>query len=450
MNTQRLFILITATLCYTILYAGDIKVGIAKKIITPMPPVYLTGYASREKPATGVIHDLWAKAVVMEENERNSVIIVTTDLLGLSHEVSDAVARKVRSRHGVDRSRILFNSSHTHSGPMIWPCLDGIADYSQAEQVVVSKYTLGLIDVLTAIIDSAFARLTPMNVYCGHDSADFAVNRRVFTVKGIINGVNYSGPVDHDVPVIKITSKEGVIQAVLFGYACHNTTMTGDNFMVNGDYAGFAQIEIEKAYPGCTALFVMGCGGDQNPNPRGTIELAQLHGKSLAAAVFRALKSKLVAVQVPIKCDLKIVDLPFKPVDIGVYEKEIVGTNKFLQRRAKLMLEAYNKGWKVDKYPYIVQAIRFGNELTLLALTGEVVIDYDLRAKKEYPKENLWIAGYSNEVMCYIPSKRVLQEGGYEAVDNMIYYGMPGPFEDSIEERVFSAIHSVLRTVSGK
>lgn len=449
-NRFNLILLLLVLGSNSSLIAGTIKVGIARKIITPATPVYLTGYAGRDKPATGVIHDLWAKAVVLQENEKNKIIIVSTDLLGLSHEVSESVTKKIQTKYNIDRSQLMLNSSHTHSGPMIWPSLSVIADYTPAEQQVVSKYTLRLIDDLVSVIDSAFARLKPMNVYCGHDSAGFARNRRLPTDKGIINAVNENGPVDHDVPVLKITSLDGVVKAVLFGYACHNTTVVGDNYLVNGDYAGFAQLDIEKAYPGSTALFLLGCAGDQNPLPRGTVELAVQHGKSLADAVIRALRTEMVLVNVPIRTSREIVDLPFKPFTVETFEKDIIGNNKFLQRRAKLMLEAYNKGWIVDKYAYTVQAIRFGNELTLLALNGEVVIDYALRVKQEYPKENMWVAGYSNEVMCYIPSKRVLQEGGYEAVDNMIYYGMPGPFAESIEQRIFSAIHSVMKKVAVK
>jgi len=406
-----------------------------QKIITPPAPVWLTGYANREKPATGVVQDLWAKAVLIQDISGNRVVIITTDLLGLSHEISESVAAKLLDKYGLKRSQIMLNSSHTHSGPMVWPCLSMIAEYGLTEQQQVSGYTIGLIDVLVNLVDSAMANRIPMTIAAGHGSAGFAANRRQVTDKGIVGGVNPTGPVDHDVPVLKFADLSGNIKAVLFGYACHNTTVVGDNYLVNGDYAGFAKAGIEQQFPGATAMFVLGCAGDQNPNPRGTIALAEQHGKSLADAVLQTMSLPLTSVHPTIGTAFTTVDLDFKPVDIKVYEKDLLGSNKFLQRRAKLMLEAYNKGWKTNSYPYSVQAIRFGKEFTMLAMSGEVVIDYDLRAKKTYPKEPLFVAGYSNEVMCYIPSKRVLQEGGYEAESNMIYYGMPGPFADSIEEK---------------
>ncbi len=427
---------------------ATIRVGIAKTTITPDAPIYLTGYAGREKPATGVLHELWAKALVIEESEKNKVFIVTTDLLGLSHEVSEAITNSVVEKYHINRSQLLLNSSHTHSGPMVWPSLSVIGEYTAAEQQVVSGYSLELIKRIEAVIDAAYANRLSMNMFCSKDTTNFAKNRRLPTEKGIINAVNLNGPVDHDVPVIKFSSPDGVLKAVLFGYACHNTTMVGDNYLVNGDYAGFAQLEIEKQFPNCTAMFVMGCAGDQNPVPRGNVTLAIQHGKSLANAVFRALDKKMTAIDPTIICAREETLLPFKPVNIKSFEKDLIGSNKFLQRRAKLIVEAYNKGWRFDQYPYAVQGVKLGNQLTILALYGEVVVDYALRAKKEYPKQNLMMAAYSNEVMCYIPSKRVLKEGGYEAVDNMIYYGMPGPFDDSIEERIFKSIHGVINKLA--
>lgn len=444
------YLLFSCLLFISSAYASDIRVGIGRKTITPEIKSFMTGYAGRNKPAEGKIHDLWAKALVLEESPGQRLIIVTTDILGLSHEISEDVAKRLLTKYGIKRSQLLMNSSHTHSGPMIWPALSVIADYSPADQQLVSQYTHKLTEDIVAVIDMAIAGLKPMKVSSGHGHAKFAMNRRQPTEKGIINGVNRNGPVDKDVPVLKIASPSGKIEAVLFLYACHNTTIPGDNYLFNGDYAGYAQIELEKAYPGATAMFMMGCGADQNPYPRGTVKLAEEHGKSLALAVEKALEGPLQSVNSPIRTDYSIVDLDFLPFNTETYQKDITGTNVFLQRRAMLMLEMYNKGWNINRYPYPVQAIRFGNDLTILALGGEVVVEYALKAKKQYPKENLFVAGYSNEVMCYIPVNRMLAEGGYEPESSMIYYGMPGPFAANVEDKIFSAIHTVMKNVGAK
>ncbi len=432
------------------LWGAEIKVGIASKVITPQLPFWMTGYASRIRPAAEVLHDIWAKAMVIEEDRDSRIVIVTTDLLGLSHEVSEDIANRVIKKYGIKRSQLLLSSSHTHSGPVVWPSLSMIFDFNVEDQRVVAQYALKLTDDIVSVVDSAMSRLTPMKVWSGHGTADFAMNRRQPTEKGIINGKNLNGPVDHDVPVLKVATPDGALKAILFGYACHNTTLQGSGYRINGDYAGFAQIDLEKKFPGATALFFMGCGADQNPQPRGTEELARQHGKSLSEAVQKALLGDLHPVRSPIRTDYTIVDLEFRPFDLNTYQKEILSADKYLQRRARLMQEAYNKGWDMSKFRYPVQVVRFNNDLIFLAMSDEVVVDYSLTLKNEYSRENLFVAGYCTELMCYIPTLKILEEGGYEPDTSMIYYGLPGPFANNVEEKILKAIHRMMKHVGAR
>ena len=435
-------IILLVFLVQGVLCAQGIRAGVARVEITPPIPMWMTGYASRETPATGVLQPIWAKALVLEQSADHRIVIVTMDLLGLSHAIVEDVFRTVSAKYGIGRSQLLLNASHTHSGPMIWPCLDVIYDFNEDNQRQVSEYSQQLTANLVRVIDSAMSSLAPALLFSGHGQTDFAINRRNDKFPG--------GPVDHDVPVLKVAGLDGKLKAVLFGYACHNTTLVDDNYLINGDYAGFAQAEIEKNDPNATALFLMGCGGDQNPAPRGTIDLAKEHGQALAKEVLRVLSGPLHPVRAPIYTDYDKINLAFRPFDPALYQKEITGTDKFLQRRGRLMLEAYNRGWVMDKMPYPVQAVRFNHDLTILALSDEVVVDYSLFAKKTFAGENLYVAGYCNEVQCYIPSKRVLQEGGYEGGENMIYYGFPGPFAGDVEERIDAAIRQVMKNVGAK
>ncbi|WP_172594382.1 neutral/alkaline non-lysosomal ceramidase N-terminal domain-containing protein [Mariniphaga sediminis] len=430
---------------------ADMKVGIASRPITPPLPFWMSGYAVRNAPSTEVLHDIWAKAMVIEKNEKNRVVIVTTDLLGLSPEISEGIAQRVEKKHGVDRSQLLLNSSHTHCGPAVWPSLSMIFDFSPEDQRKAVNYNLKLIEDIVDIIDSAFAKLTPMQLWSGHGSTDFAMNRRQPTDHGIINGINPKGPVDHDVPVLIAKTPDGKIRAILFGYACHNTTLGGNSINISGDYAGFAQIELQKAYPEATALFFIGCAGDQNPQPRGTVDLAMQHGKSLTDAVQKVLLSNnLKPIYPPIRTAYQKVSLGFQSFNIDSCRSDILSSDIFKQRRAKLMLEAYNKNWDISEYTYPLQVVRFNRDLTILAMGDEVVVDYSLKMKKKYRNENLFVAGYCNQVMCYIPSKRVLEEGGYEAETSMIYYGLPGPFKNEIEDRITIAVSKLMKEVGVK
>jgi len=426
------------------------KAGVGRVPITPQGPIWMSGYAARTRPSDGVIHDLWAKALVMEDGSGGRVVIVTTDLIGLAREVSDEVAARLKKKHGIERSQLVLNSSHTHSGPVVWPNLKSMYFIGAEDRDHLVQYSKKLTDDLVRVVDAAMADRGPAQVSVGHGSAGFAMNRREPNPKGVRIGVNQKGPVDHDVPVLKVSAPDGKLRAVLFAYACHNTTLGGDLYKINGDYAGFAEIELERALPGTTAMFMILCGADQNPAPRGKVELAEKHGRSLAEAVRRVLAGELRPVRGPIRTAYEVISLDFAPHQRARFEKDLTSTNRYIQTRAKLMLEAYDNGRPVRSMPYPVQAVRWNDDLALVALGGEVVVDYALRLKRENPKENLIVAGYTNDVPCYIPSVRVLREGGYEPVDSMIYYGQPGPFSENVEETVIGACRKVLKETGAR
>jgi len=425
-----------------LLPAAGLRAGAARIEITPLGPIWMSGYASRNHASIDVRQPLWARALVIDDDVRT--VIVTTDLIGLPTEVADRVAARARQQFGIERARLLLNSSHTHTGPLVWPGLAVMFALPPGEETVLRNYASRLADDLVTVIGKAIGDLAPARLSYGVGNASFAVNRREPTATGIKIGVNPWGPTDHQVPVIQVATPEGRIRAVLFAYACHNTTLNGDFYEITGDYAGFAESKLETDYPGAIAMFLALCGGDQNPNPRGTIELAERHGAELAAETHRILASPMRPLNGPVRAAYLITSLPFAPRARAVYEADLLNQKSSapIKRRAQLMLDH-----PISTTPYPAQAIRFGRDLTLLALGGEVVVDYDLRAQREYAGEPLIVAAYSNSVMCYIPSERVLREGGYEAVDNLVYYGQPGPFAPGVEDRVFNAIHQVMQKV---
>lgn len=447
------------------MFAADSKpefqAGVAKVKITPPQPFWMTGYSSRTNQSMGVFQDLWARALALRDPQGHRVVIVTCDLIGLHHCVSDDVFARAKKRFKLDRPDVLLCCSHTHSGPVVGLNLNVMFDFSAEDKQRVLAYAAQLTDNLVNVIGDALKDLAPAKLATGHSSADFAINRRLRVASNQIQmTANRAGPVDHDVPVLKVTSPDGKLRAILFGYACHNTTIGGkgekfaDFYKIHGDYAGQAEAELETLHSGATAMFTILCGADQNPEPRGSLELAVEHGKALAAGVERVLGAEMRSVRAPIRTAFQSIQLDFAKHTRQTFEDELKKAeeskktdSKFRERRAKMMLAAYDQHHPIRQTPYPVQAIRFGNDLTMLALGGEVVVDYQLRAKREFPNENLMAIGYANDVMCYIPSVRVLHEGGYEPDFSMIYYGQPGPFAENVEETVFKAIHQVMKKV---
>ncbi len=429
------------------LAAADYKAGIGRIIITPDKPIYMSGYAGRDHPSEGAIHDLWAKALAIEDHKGNRVVIVSTDLIGLPRSIADIVAARVEKEYGIDRAQLVLNSSHTHTGPLIRHNLETMFELTPEDSRVVTDYAATLTEKLVMVVGAALKDLAPANLWFGNGRATFAINRRENTPKGVIIGENPTGPGDPDVPVLKVTAPDGKLRAVLFGYACHNTTLTGQFYRISGDYAGFAQIAIEEANPGAAAMFVMLCGADQNPHPRSTLELARQHGAELAAEVKRVLGEKLTRVHGTTHAAFQITELGFAPQSREGFEARLQETNVYRVRHAKGMLRLYDEGNPIRRYSYPVQAIQFGKDLTFVALGGEVVVDYVLRIKREFGSKGIIVAGYSNDVMSYIPSLRVLKEGGYEADQSMIYYGLPGPYDEQVEDHIMTTVRQVMKRV---
>lgn len=436
--SMRRALLLTFVLCVAS-FGREAQVGVSKVDITPAEPIWLSGYAVRSKPSEGVVHRLWAKALAIEDGSRGRVVIVTTDLIGLPRAITDVVAARVGQAYGLERARLLMNSSHTHAGPVVRPNLMTMYDLNDANRIAIDRYAGKLTDDLVSVVGAAIEDLSPGRLQVSHGKVGFAKNRR-----------NPPGGVDHDVPVLAVRAPDGKLRAVLFGYACHNTTLPGEFYEVTGDYAGFAQYEVESAHEGAIAMFLMLCGGDANPFPRGKLADAQAHGKELAVEVTRVLGAAMKDLRLDLKVAWQTIQLAFAPHNREVFEEEAKSSNRFKASRAREMLRAYDERRPVRSTPYPVQALRLGKELTILALGGEVVVGYATRAKQEFTGTDLIVAGYSNDVMCYIPTKKVLQEGGYEGRDSMIYYGQPGPFTDEVEETIFASIRTVLGRVGIK
>jgi neutral ceramidase len=154
----------------------------------------------------------------------------------------------------------------------------------------------------------------------------------------------------------------------------------------------------------------------------------------------------LAPISGPLRAAYAVVDLPFAPAPGRAdWHARRQSPDQYVRRHAGLMLEALDRDGQlpvVQAEP--VQVWRFGRDLTLVALGGEVVVDYALRLKRDHPGERLWVAAYSNDVFGYVPSRRVLQEGGYEGGGAMIYYGKPGPFAPEVEELIHGKVRELM------
>jgi len=297
---------------------------------------------------------------------------------------------------------------------------------------------------MVAVAGQAIENLSPCRLTWSVGTATFAVNRRnnrAAEVPELRAAGKLKGPVDHDVPVLFVEGDAGKLQAIVCGYACHATVLS--SYEWSGDWPGFAQIDMEKRHPSATAIVWAGCGADQNPEPRRKVEFARQYGREIAQAVDDARADRTRAIQGRLACHYAEIDLAWAHIPSREeLESDSKSTNRYVAARAKQLLSVLNREGRIaSAYPYPVQTWQLGDGPTMVFLGGEVVVDYSLRVKAELDARSTWIAAYANDGMGYIPSERVLGEGGYEGASAMIYYGRPSPWATGIEKRIVDEVH---------
>ncbi|MCO8121253.1 neutral/alkaline non-lysosomal ceramidase N-terminal domain-containing protein [Stieleria sp. TO1_6] len=430
------------------------KAGAAKVMITPEQSLWMAGYSARTRPADGKLTELWAKALVLEDSNGHRGVVLTLDLVGIDHTLSQALCDSLKTQYGLQRQQIAICTSHTHSGPVVGHNLAPLHYLLLAEpqRQSVDAWVATFQEKVVAMVGEAIDRLAPSGLTWGSGTATFAVNRRenpaAMAPQWRTDG-KLLGPNDHDVPVLAVRDADENLTAVLFGYACHATTLSG--YQWSGDYPGYAQIELENEHPGCVALFFAGCGADQNPLPRSNVTLAQHYGRRLATAVDSVLMTtQMRPVEGALRTTFAEIDLPLDTLPTREeIELNSKSGNRYEEARATMLLDQIDGGIPLNQtYPYPVSVWSIGDQIRFVTLGGEVVVDYAIRLKNELAGTQTWVASYANDVMAYIPSRRVLGEGGYEGGGATVYYGLPTTWSPKIENEIVNEVHRQAELVS--
>jgi len=416
---------------------GAWQAGAAARDLTPPGPIWLAGYASRTKPSESVRQHIYAKALALRDDAGATTIAVTLDLIGIRTRMADELAARALKELGVPRERLLFNASHTHSAPVpneVGTYASIMGPQREAQEKLIAAYVRQVTDQIFDAMRTAAANLKPATLHFEQGLAGFAVNRRR------VGHREYPSPVDHDVPVLAVRNTQGGVVAILFGYACHNTILADQT--IHGDYAGYAQASLEQRFPGAVALFMQGAGADQNPLPRRRPEHLARYGDTLADAVEDVVRGKMKAVEGPLRATIAFPEVAFEgPFTRERWERETRSAQALTREHGQRMLARLDRTGKLpETRKYAVQAWRFGQTFTLIALAGELTVDYALRFKQQFGWDTTWVAGYSNDVFGYIPSRRIWREGGYEGGEAFLFSNFPGRLTEDTEDRIATAV----------
>jgi hypothetical protein len=414
------------------------KAGVAKINITPTGELWMGGYGFRTHPSEGEITSLWAKALSIEDESGNQAVLITLYVIGISKSISDSIRDRLEKKYNLSRSQVILNASHTHSGPAIDGNLFDIYPMDSIQWENVKYYSRKLEDMIVDVVGRSLISMVPVKLFSGNGVTRFQVNRRNNNEQDLEEQTELRGPNDYAVPVLKIVNQDDRLLAIAFGYACHGTVLR--SYKWNGDYMGFAQIELEKSHPEALALFFQGAGGDQNPLPRSSFALARQYGCELACSVERVLNEKMKALDPILKTVYSEIELKMKkPLGKNELQKKVIKSSDYEKRWAQRLLGEVKIGKILpDSYLYPMEVWKLGNQL-LIALGGEPTVEYAIQMKRLFGPDS-FILGYSNDVMSYIPTSRMLKEGGYEGSTSQMAYGLPSPWKSDIENRIIVEI----------
>lgn len=425
------------------------QAGFSRVDVTPTEPVRMAGYGSRDHASEGIDTPLHVRCFALQSTSSDQAsLLISVDTIGLPGSLTRELAEQIKQQHGTLRENIVFCSTHTHAGPDLVSELSNIfaVPLTDDEVAAGNRYKQQLKAGILQAVEDALADLQPAKLSYAVGETKFAANRRVLTDgrwSGF--GVQPDGPVDHTVPVLRITGADDRIRGIVFNYACHCTTLGGRHYNINAEWAGYASTDLEGKHPGAVALCTIGCGADANPEPRGTLDATKIHGRVLAAEVGRLVSDSMRPIDAPLDSRFDYAGLSFDLPTQEELQQRTTGTNPQAKRHAEQLLEVLRQHHRLPAtYPVPIQSWQFGDQLTMIFLGGEVVVDYALRLKRQLDDPDLWVTAYANDVLGYIASERMRSEGGYEYDRSGVYYGLPGPWATGTEDLLIRRIEELL------
>ncbi len=421
------------------------KLGIGKAVITPAMGTPLAGFAHRTHGCEGVLDDLEVRALWFQDGE-SAACIVTADLIGFGSHMTSYFRNLVQNKYGLPKDRLLLTVSHTHSGPQIEECLPHTGVMVPEVRDMVCKR------VETAI-EEAHSDLRTITMHAGKGLCEgFAINRRR-KLNGKIEGMapDPEGVRDDQVTVITCRSAEDdSIVAALFHFTCHASTM-GD-YNVTADYPGVARRQVEKLLGnGATAAVLPGCFGDVRSNcvliggryfRSGVPMDITLFGEALGNEVVRVINEDSKPIVPQLSANLVTVDLPISKHPTREELETLVNTGTTFEKAwaEGILSEPFSLTRAFD-----IQRIDLAKEAILVALSGEVCVEYGHFIKSLRPDAYMLPLGYSNSLAGYIPTAAMYAEGGYEPEESCPYFNLPAPFAPELEQVIRTGILQVMK-----
>jgi len=445
--------------CRSGLTKSPLKAGFATAKITPPVGTALSGFGDRDfdsAGAKGVHDDLYARALYLSQGEREA-LIMGFDLLFFSRQESDRIKAAIGNKIGLAPHEILLNTSHTHTGPKV-----GNWYYTESDPFYLDR----LEEITIKAAEEAKQSSQRVTLWAGETRTRVPLSRRKPLADGTVAfAPNPDGPVYDFLPFVVFRSRDEVPICLLFSVACHPSTIKGDeraNF-ISADFPGAAAAKIGQ-FPGKpAALFLQGAGGDAKASVigrdldqwrGGTWEDVAAVGRMIASEIQSAILQGLREVKPLLNMALVEMKLPLAAPPAREALTSLLESPEsraegapvdLLVRRmwAEEQIALLDRGFGLrTEVPVLVQGMQLGRGLRIIGVEGELVAELGSLIRDFYGSGITFPLGYSNGAQMYLPTSRMIREGGYE-VESFWEYRQPAPLAEGVEGHFLKALEEL-------
>lgn len=436
------------------------KFRILKEKITPDIPVLQMGFAVRTHKSVGVHDDPYVSVVLIQANE--TVLIISLDLIygdrSFAYGIKDAIYKK----YGLSQDKIIINFSHTHSVVAVTGedfekraerpyCMAGDSfmwdkDKNEVDYTEDIRYYNMIKKKVITMIDEGIKNPIDGDVYILKGKSQFGVSRRFPSEEGILWRPYFNEDcMDPDLFLLKFVDKNNNIKGLIYNYACHPTALSYDNYLLSADFPGVVRRILEEKNMGMTAVFLQGCGADIKPYISAekdkfkscNFDELEQGGITLANEIQGYIeKPDWRKLDLEIETGYSDVKLYTETWGMEKWQATLDNPNEVFYRKLSIIkIMSSIKANRVKNYlPYYISFLRLDKKTCFICLESEVVSEIGKKIKKLFDDDIITL-GYSNSIACYIPTKAVLRDGGYER-ESFIGARLAGPFVPEVEDIV--------------
>jgi glycosyltransferase involved in cell wall biosynthesis len=431
---------------------GSFRAAFVEINITPnvseQNPVFLQGMGGAPRKATAISEPLMMQLLLLEDDHFTKILFVTADLFGFGPEIVDNV-RTLVAQWGIEPEGLVLNASHTHYAP------GTISHASKSIGPFYSEYSIQIVQAIGQQLPMLYDKLEECEFFWGKVEAQIGVSRRLKKEGKVIFAPNPEGDYDKDTPFLLLHMLKTDKKALLVNHGCHPTGLGSENF-ISADYPGYMRDALKSNGVVDGVMFLQGGAGStkETISTNGNIRFcvnskgSRENGQILSKRIIDGFKKGLQPVNGSLFCTRRIIRLSLKqppPPRVLAQIRDNTGTDDLIREWASNLLNRFPNGDFPDELNLEVQLVSLGDKVTIVTLPGEPVAELASKLRRLTGNPNsTFVLGYTNGLIGYLPTDRMIEEGGYETDVSKFAYLLPSALNRGTESAIISGVENCI------